>query len=90
MYVEVQYKRKGGEYSGQVYTYACAIPVNVGEIVLAPTARGDTPAKVVSVSIPYEEINPKYRDSLRTITRKEEPILMTPEEEEGFPLFEEA
>lgn len=72
MYVEVNFRRKGGEYSGAVYTYNCAIPVKVGDLVKAPTTRGDTPAKIVGIGIPYEEINPDFRDGLRTIRERYE------------------
>lgn len=74
MFIEVNFRRKDGEYSGAVYTYNCTIPVKVGDLVKAPTARGDTPAKVIGIGIPYENINATYRDNLRTITeRYEEP-----------------
>lgn len=70
MYIEVNFKRKDGQYGGNVYTYNCAIPVKTGDLVLAPTFKGDTPAKVVGIGIAYDEINPKYRDDLRTITER--------------------
>lgn len=74
MYIEVNFKRKDGQYGGNVYTYNCSIPVKTGDLVLAPTFKGNTPAKVVGIGIAYDEINPKYRDELRTITeRYEEP-----------------
>lgn len=85
MYVEVNFKRKNGEYGGAVYTYNCTIPVKTGDLVLAPTARGDTPAKVIGIGIPYEEINVMYRDNLRTITNR-----YTEKEPETPSLFEEA
>ena len=90
MFIEVQFKRKNGEYSGSSYTYNCTIPVKTGDFVLAPTQRGDTPAKVVGIGIPYEEINPAFRDSLRTISQIDESMKIEPEEEENIPsLFEE-
>ena len=53
--------------------------------MLAPTNRGDTPAKVVSLGTKYEEINPKFRDSIRTITER-----YTEPEAETQTLFEGA
>lgn len=88
MYIEVCFKRKNGEYGGKTFTYNCAIPVKSGDIVMAPTFKGDTPAMVMGIGIPYEEINPEWRDNLRTITEKCD-IHMTPEEEEGMSLFDE-
>lgn len=88
MYVEVAFKRKNGTFSGAAYTYNCTIPVKTGDMVLAPTTRGETPAKVVGIGVPFDEINPAYRDNLSTITKRMEPELLTPEEEEGFSLFE--
>lgn len=74
MYVRVHFRRKGGEYGGAVYTYNCVIKPKVGDLVKAPTARGDTPAKIIEIGVPYEEIDSMYRDNLRTITeRYEEP-----------------
>lgn len=87
MYIEVNFKRKDGQYGGNVYTYNCAFPVKVGDLVLAPTFKGDTPAKVVGIGIAYDEINPKYRDELRTITER----YVEPEPEADVAsLFEEA
>ena len=87
MYVEVNYKRKNGEYGGAVYTYNCSIPVKTGDLVLAPTFKGDTPAKVVGIGIPYEEINEKYRDNLRTITERYVPDEPDEPEENPDDLF---
>ena len=90
MYIEVNFKRKDGQYGGNVYTYNCTIPhIKTGDLVLAPTFKGDTPAKVVGIGIPYDEINPKYRDDLRTITERYEEA--EPEAEDPVAsLFEEA
>lgn len=65
MYIECCFKRKDGQYGGNVYT----------------------PAKVVGIGIAYDEINPKYRDELRTITER----YVEPEPEADIAsLFEEA
>ena len=73
MYVEVNFKRANGDYGGPVYTYNCTIPhIKTGDLVIAPTFKGDTPAKIVGIGISYDEINPRFRDNLRTITERQE------------------
>ena len=84
MYIEVCFKRKDGKYGGNAYTYNCAFPVKTGDLVLAPTFKGDTPAMVVGIGIAYDEINPKYRDNIRSV-KEYAPFPMEPWEEEGFP-----
>ena len=57
---------------------------------MAPTNRGDTLAQISEIGIPYEELNPDFRDTLRTIRQRAEFPEVTPEEEEAYPsLFEE-
>lgn len=70
MYIDVCFKRKNGEYGGIPYTYECNFPVKTGDLVLAPTRRGDTPARVVSVGTKYDEIDPAWRDTIRSVTNR--------------------
>lgn len=67
MYVLVQYENKyTGGYDGKSYAYKTELPLNEGDIVLAPTWKGDAPAKVAAVNIPAssiaESVLPKIKD----------------------------
>ena len=39
MYVKVQYYKSGGFYAGGRYAYLTRLPLEVGDKVIAPTAR---------------------------------------------------
>ena len=61
--------RKSGEnnYGGRPYSYETDLDVKMGDIVICPTASGLNYGKVVRVDVPREEIDPRWRDSLREI-----------------------
>ena len=61
--------RKSGEnnYGGRPYSYETELDVKVGDIVVCPTVSGLNYGKVVRVDVPREEIDPRWRGSLREI-----------------------
>lgn len=61
--------RKSGEnnYGGRPYSYETDLDLKAGDIVVCPTASGLNYGKVVRVDVPREEIDPKWRNSLREI-----------------------
>lgn len=67
-YISVQYARDG-EYGGREYTYidGTETGVNVGDIVVAPTARGDNLARVSAVDVPDSKIDERVMPLIRTI-----------------------
>lgn len=69
MIVEVIFRKKSAEneYGGRPYSYETDLDVKVGDIVICPTASGLNYAKVVRVDVPREEIDPRWRNSLREI-----------------------
>lgn len=69
MIVEVIFRKRGeNEYGGRPYSYETELDVKVGDIVVCPTAGGALNyGKVVRTNIDREEIDPRWRDSLREI-----------------------
>ena len=61
--------RKSGEnnYGGRPYSYETDLELKAGDIVVCPTASGLNYGKVVRVDVPRDEIDPRWRDSLREI-----------------------
>lgn len=61
--------RKSGEnnYGGRPYSYETDLDLKAGDIVVCPTASGLNYGKVVRVDVPRDEIDPRWRDSLREI-----------------------
>ena len=61
--------RKSGEnnYGGRPYSYETELDVKVGDIVMCPTVSGLNYGKVTRVDVPREEIDPRWRGSLREI-----------------------
>lgn len=61
--------RKSGEnqYGGRPYSYETELDVKVGDIVVCPTPSGLNYGKVVRVSVPLDEIDPRWREHLREI-----------------------
>lgn len=61
--------RKSGEtqYGGRPYSYETDLNVKVGDIVVCPTPSGINYGKVVRVDVPPEEIDPRWRHTLREI-----------------------
>lgn len=72
MIINVNYKNKGsGEYSKRGYSYFCTIPdIKVGDIVIAPTARGENVARVAAVGVPESKIDERVLPLLKTIERR--------------------
>lgn len=67
--IGVQYKdKKTGEYGGRAYSYFCTLPVVEGDIVLAPTANGDSLAQVSEVNMSESKIDERILPILKTIT----------------------
>ena len=55
-FVQVALKnRRSGEYKGS-YSYIADVPVQVGDIVMAPTKYGDAEAKIIKTDVPISEI----------------------------------
>lgn len=72
MIVQVQFKNRFSyTYSGNAYTYYADVPVQVGDIVKAPTKFGESEAKVCRVDVPESEI-PAYME-LKHITESATP-----------------
>lgn len=67
-FVQVQFKnRQTGFYDKAEYSYIADIPVQVGDIVTAPTKYGNREAKVCRVNVPITEIHCRV-GQLRHIT----------------------
>lgn len=68
MIVNVELRKSGeNEYGGKEYSYVTELPLSVGDIVIAPTFKGLSYARVSRVNIDPESIDPAWRDRLREI-----------------------
>lgn len=56
-------------FSGKAYSYYTAIPVEVGDIVIAPTANGNKVARVSQIDIPEYKVE-FIKSQLKLITDK--------------------
>ena len=56
-------------FSGKPYSYYTTIPVEVGDLVIAPTANGDKIARVSEINIPEYTVE-FFKASLKLITDK--------------------
>ena len=74
MIVNLKYRDSlTGEYFGRSYSYFCDIPdVQTGDIVIAPTFKGDTEAQIVEVDVPESKVDERVLPLLKTITRRKE------------------
>lgn len=73
MIVEVKfYRQKAQAYAGFGYSYDTDLPLNVGDRVLAPAAKGKNRAIVVAVNVPRIAVNPNYFP-LKKITKYDDP-----------------
>lgn len=74
MYVSVKFKDKwSGEFRGREYSYVCNIPgIAVGDVVIAPTARGDSEVQISAINVPESSISPEVRAILKEITQRKE------------------
>lgn len=69
MFVNVKFKARGEEsFSGREYAYSTDLSLSVGDLVLAPTVKGETPAQVVRVNVPPESIPAAAVERIRDIT----------------------
>ena len=68
MIVNVELRKTGdNEYGGREYSYVTELPLSVGDIVIAPTFKGLSYARVSRVNVDPENIDPAWRDRLREI-----------------------
>lgn len=67
--VEVQFKSryKKDEFGGNAYTYIADVPLQVGDIVKAPTKFGESEARVCRVDVPVTDLHCRVGE-LRHIT----------------------
>ncbi len=56
-------------FQGREYTYFSAVPLQVGDIVKAPTVYGVSNALVTSINVPEDKIL-SFKDKVKTITIK--------------------
>ena len=56
-------------FSGKAYSYYTAISVEVGDLVIAPTANGDKIARVSEINIPEYKVE-MIKSYLKIITTK--------------------
>ena len=68
MIVKVKYKGHGGEFTSTPYAYSTELPLEVGDIVIAPTYKGDSVAMVVETHIMPEALPANVLRVLREIT----------------------
>lgn len=67
--ISVCYKNKdSGEFGGRAYSYYSDIPAKVGDIVIAPTAKGESVAMVSEIDVPESRIDERVLSLLKTIT----------------------
>lgn len=76
MYVKVLYYKPeldlagtGNGYGGREYTYRSDLPLKPGDLVIAPTYKGEQKAMVVASNVPESMIDPAWADKLRNIER---------------------
>lgn len=67
MIINVVLRKGEGQYGGRPYSYETDLKVKVGDIVICPTFNGLNYGKVERVDVPLEEIDTRWRDSLREI-----------------------
>ncbi len=67
--VSVNYKNKQtGDFDGRAYSYYCELDAKVGDIVVAPTAKGDSVARISEVNVPKSRIDERIIPIMKTIT----------------------
>lgn len=66
--VKIQYRDASGSYTGRSYAYTTTLPLAVGDIVSAPTYKGDSPAKVCETHIVPDALDPALAGRLKSIT----------------------
>ncbi len=74
--VQFQSKKTPGEFSGREYNYFSNVELSVGDIIIAPTAKGQSAVRVCRVNVADSEISDHVRPYMQTITeivRPDEP-----------------
>lgn len=68
-YVKVCYQKKDepGVFGMQAYTYKSAIPLKIGDIVIAPTRYGGTIARVYELNVPDGQVDTRWE--IKTIEK---------------------
>ena len=69
--ISVKYEDKymPKSFCGKAYSYYTAIPLKVGDLVIAPTQNGDKIARVSEINIPEYKVE-FFKSSLKLITDK--------------------
>lgn len=62
------YKPLHKAYLGNNFTYRTALPLTVGDKVMAPTQGGDKRAMVVEVNVPESRVDERIMPLLKEIT----------------------
>lgn len=73
MLVRVKYWKGGvlNGYAGFPYTYRTNLPLNVGDVVVAPTAKEPMQrAIVVETNVPESVVDPAWEHTIKTITNR--------------------
>lgn len=75
MIVAINYKNKSGHFGGRTYNYFCDVPgIQVGDIVIAPTATGESEAAITEINVPESRIDERIMPLLKTITKRKEDL----------------
>ena len=71
MIVKVKYyKGEINGYAGRDYTYRTSLPLQVGDHVIAPTAKEPNQRAIVTeINLPESVIDERWADRVRTIDR---------------------
>ena len=56
-------------FSGKAYSYYSSIKLNVGDLVIAPTSKGNKIARVTKINVPEHDIE-QIKPYLKLITSK--------------------
>ena len=62
------YKPLHKAYAGNAFTYQTAMPLTVGDKVMAPTKGGDKRAMVVEINVPESRVDERIMPLLKEIT----------------------
>ena len=68
MIVRVKYKIHDGEYSLSQYAYITSLPLKDGDLVIAPTYKGESIAMVSETNVVAETLPPTVLKVIKEIT----------------------
>lgn len=69
MIVNIKYfKPRMNAFFGNAFTYRTALPLKVGDKVMAPTKGGDKRAMVVEINVPESRVDERIMPLLKEIT----------------------